>query len=121
QLDRDDECWIDYSCGYWNSSLFEGYQGGAANFLNANPAPWATYATTIGSVTGSQYDMNAEIDYVIDFAKAGGAAPLVNYADRWNGSTATASSDDPAHPAYAAINGDRTGVNWGMDPNNGSG
>lgn len=92
QLDVDDSCYAaSPACG----PGYTGYEGFVAQVLNGNPAPWATRATTATSTTGATYDLDAELAHVFKTQ----APQRVNYADRWHGSTATASSEmDSASP-----------------------
>ena len=116
QLDVDDSCYAANppTCG----PGYVGYEGFVAQVLNGNPAPWATRATTATSTTGATYDLDAELAHVFKMQ----TPQRVNYANRWQGSTALASSEmDANRVAYAAINGDRRGLHWGSDPATGSG
>jgi F5/8 type C domain len=101
QIDADSAC----GCGY------EGFR---SELWNGHPAPWATSAHT-----GGKYDVDSELHHALYDP----VPERVNYALTWNGSTAHASSElDPAtRPASAAINGEELGINWGVDPVNGSG
>jgi hypothetical protein len=100
QLDSDDAC----ACRY---------EGFTAQLWNGHPAAWATYGTT-----GNAYDLDAELQHVMKAE----TPQRVNYAEAWQGTTATASTElDANRPAAAAINGDRRGAHWGSDPATGSG
>jgi hypothetical protein len=120
QLNEDDSCAATKTCTY-GTGPFLGYEGFVAQLLNGNPAAWASHQTTTPSVTGSSYDLDAEIAHVLKSAHAGNS-PGVNYAHLWHGTTARASSElDANRLAIAAINGDRNGIDWGLDPKTGSG
>jgi hypothetical protein len=112
-LDADDTCIATNTC-----AGYVGYEGFVAQVLNGNPAPWATRATTATAPTGATYDLDAELAHVFKLE----TPQRVNYANRWHGSEATASSTfDLIRLAYAAINGDRKGIHWSSDPTTGSG
>lgn len=116
QVNDDDRCAAAHTCDY-PRLRFGGYEGFTAQVMNGLPAPWATDFTT-----GNKYDLDREIDAVLALAKGPTSPPLVNWA-RMQKTTvdATSAMDDVVFKPEAAINGDRRGVRWGVDAENGSG
>lgn len=109
----------DFEVQYWNGSAWQAVPGGS---VTGNNRVWRRFVFTpvVTSkirilVLGSRYGWSA----VTELEAYGGvgapnAAGAVNHALRTNGGVALASSTfSGGYPALAAIDGERSGANWG--------